>query len=308
MIKRTIEISREPAHLSTRLEQLVVQPIDQTKREARSIPCEDIGIVLVDQPQTTYTHGALTALLKSGAAVVICGRDHLPAGILLPMSSNSEVVWRMNDQIAASITCKKQLWRQIVVAKIKAQAQILGEDIVAVRKLNAMTQTVKSGDTTNIEAQAAKVYWQSWRNQHKAFSQFQRAPKSIDLANGLFNYGYAVLRAAVARTLVSTGLVPALGIHHRNRANTFCLADDLMEPLRPMVDRRVRRLVNEGVSKIDQAAKAALLEVLTETVRLDDTTGPLMVALHRVTASLARCLSGDGKTLLLPVAIDEATC
>ena len=308
MIKRTIEISREPVHLSTRLEQLVVQPIDRTKQDARSIPCEDIGIVLVDQPQTTYTHGALAALMKSGAAVVICGRDHLPAGILLPMSNNSEVVWRMDDQIAASAPCKKQLWRQIVVAKIKAQMQVISSDTVAMRKLFAMTQEVKSGDTSNIEAQAAKIYWKSWRDHHKTFSNFRRDPNSKDLINGLFNYGYAALRAAVARALVSAGLFPALGIHHSNRGNAFCLADDLMEPLRPMVDRRVRRLVNEGASEIDQAAKAVLLTVLTETVRMGDTTGPLMVSLHRAVAALARCLAGDEKKLLLPVAIDETTC
>lgn len=303
MIKRTLEISREPAHLSVRNEQLVLKRDGQT---IGSVPCEDIGIVLVDHPQTTYTHGALAKLAESDAAVVICGRDHLPAAVLLPMVDHSQVVWRLDSQLAVSKPLRKNLWKQIVVAKIEAQARNLSEDQPAKSKLLALAREVRSGDPTNVEAHAARVYWANWlaTTDVKALDteSFRRDPQAAGV-NSFLNYGYAVLRAAIARAIVAAGLLPSLGLHHRNRSNPFCLADDLIEPLRPLVDDRVRELYRLGYDELNQPAKTALLELLTLRVAVGDDDkngGPLMVQLHRYVASLVRCFTGDGRRLCIP--------
>ncbi|MCI0366261.1 MAG: CRISPR-associated endonuclease Cas1 [Phycisphaerales bacterium] len=321
MIKRTLEISREPAHLSVRDEQLVLKRDGQTIGQ---VPCEDIGVVLVDHPQTTYTHGALAKLAESDAAVVICGRDHMPAAILLPMVDHSQVVWRLDAQLNVSRPLRKQLWRQLVVAKVQAQARNVPEDQPAHRKLLALAREVRSGDPTNIEAQAAKVYWANWLDQgsvpnscseelgtdplapHDPLARvFRRDPEGAGL-NSFLNYGYAVLRAAIARAIVGAGLLPSVGLHHRNRSNPFCLADDLIEPLRPLVDDRVRELHRQGYDELNQPAKAAILEILADRVRLGEDIGPLMVQLHRYVASLVRCFTGEARELDIPVACLES--
>ncbi len=300
MIKRTIEISREPAHLAVRNRQLVLK---RDGAEVGSIPCEDIGVVLVDHPQTTYTHGALAALAASDAAVVICGDNHLPAAILLPLVQHSQVVWRLNDQLHVAAPLAKQLWRQIVVAKVRAQAANLAADGAPRKKLLALAREVKSGDATNIEAQAARVYWQNWLDPVDSRDldrePFRRDPDAAGL-NAFLNYGYAVLRAAVARAIVAAGLLPSLGVHHRHRGNAFCLADDLMEPLRPLVDDRVRDMRRQGHDQLNQPAKAELLELLAQPLALGDQTGPLMVMLHRLVASLVRCYAGESRVLEIP--------
>lgn len=344
MIKRTLEISREPAHLSVRNEQLVLKRDGQTVGQ---VPCEDIGVVLVDHPQTTYTHGALAKLAESDAAVVICGRDHLPAAILLPMVDHSQVVWRLDAQLGVGRPLRKQLWRQLVVAKIQAQARNLSPELPAHRKLLALAREVRSGDPTNVEAQAARVYWANWLNDEPPGSVpnfgsqkletesvgsvpifgsekmgtdplpstdllsatdpldfvFRRDPDLPGL-NSFLNYGYAVLRAALARAIVAAGLLPSLGLHHRNRSNAFCLADDLIEPLRPLVDDRVRELHRQGYEELNQPAKAAILEILADRVRFGEEVGPLMVELHRYVASLVRCFTGDDRELIIPTACD----
>jgi CRISPR-associated protein Cas1 len=184
----------------------------------------------------------------------------------------------------------------------------------------ALARDVRSGDPTNIEAQAARVYWCNWLDQGSVPNScseelgtdplapndplarvFHRDPDGTGL-NGFLNYGYAVLRAAVARAIVAAGLLPSLGIHHRNRSNSFCLADDLLEPLRPLVDDRVRELHRQGYDELNQPAKAALLEILADRVRLGDEVGPLMVQLHRYVASLVRCFAGEARELEIPVA------
>lgn len=310
MIKRTIEISRRAAHLSVKLDQLIVQPFDEPKTAQQSIPCEDIGVLLVDHPAAVYTHQALAALMEHGAAVVVCGRDHVPAGLLLPLSTHTEVAWRIREQIAASAPTRKRLWRQIVVAKVRAQAANHPQDAAAQRKLAALSRQVKSGDTSNVEAQAARVYWDAWRRRDDDLERFRRdaANAAQHPLNVLLNYGYTVMRAAIARALVSAGLFPALGIHHCNRANAFCLADDLVEPLRPIVDRCAFGLYGRGGRALDAQAKKALLELLTCPVVFDDQTGPLMVVLHRYVASFARCLSNEEKILTTPVAREGAMC
>jgi len=305
VIKRTIEISQHACHLSVRLGQLRIHrhTDDESAPLAGTVPCEDVGIVLIDHPQTTMTHQALATLVDHGAAVMVCGRDHLPAGLLLPLSTHSEVVWRINEQMAVSQPMKKQLWKQVVAAKIRAQAGAAAHDVRARRKLDQLATEVKSGDSTNVEAHAAKVYWQAIRSHDPPWAAFRRDPDGVDPINGMLNYGYAVLRAAVARALVTAGLMPAMGIHHTNRSNAFCLADDLVEPLRPMVDVRVRRLIGDGHDRIDRPVKAALLELLQTEVAAGGPRGPLLVALHRYAASLVQCFNREARRLHIPTPV-----
>ncbi len=292
MIKHTIEISREPAHLTVRLDQLLLQRGEET---VGSIPCEDIGVVVVDQPRTTYSHAALTGLARSDAVLVVCGNDHLPVGVLLPLADHSQVVWRIAQQVAVRKPLQKQLWRQLVRAKIRAQALNLPQACRARRKLVELSRRVRSGDPANVEAQAARVYWRHWLP-GEAF----RRQQDGDGANALLNYGYAILRAAVARALVAAGLLPALGLFHANRSNAFCLADDLMEPLRPLVDHRVRRLRGQGHQELNPETKKGLLGLLADPVRIGRERGPLMVSLHRMVASLVRCFEGEADRLEIP--------
>lgn len=292
VIKRTIEISQQPAHLTVKLGQFILQRGGET---VGSIPCEDLGMVLVDNPGTTYSHAALAALADSDAALIVCGRNHMPTAVLLPLADHSQVVWRINEQLSAGKPLRKQLWRQLVQAKIRGQAKNLPNDEPAHRKLLELARNVRSGDPSNVEARAAKVYWAHWLPAEK----FRRDTKGDGL-NAILNYGYAVLRAAVARAIVSAGLLPVLGIHHSNRSNAFCLADDLMEPLRPLVDARARRLHLQGQHELVPPVKAELLKVLAEPVCLANQKGPLMVNLQRMTASLVRCYQGEAKRLEIP--------
>jgi len=294
MIKRTIEISREPAHVAVRLEQLLLTRNGDT---VASIPCEDIGVLVVDHPAATYTHGALAQLARSSAVLVVCGRDHLPAAVLLPLAGHSEVVWRLWDQLRVRKPLRKQLWKQLVRAKIRAQARNLPPDCPAQSKLLDYSRFVRSGDPTNIEAQAARVYWDNWLPEEP----FSRHADDHAL-NGLLNYGYAIVRAALARAIVAAGLLPTLGLSHRNRGNAFCLADDLIEPLRPLVDLRARELYRRGCVELTQEAKAHLLEILAAPVRMGKQSGPLMVNLHRMVASLLACFRGEACLLEIPEA------
>jgi len=328
VIKRTIEISREPAHLTVRDGQLLIlrkhePPVRLPARPdnlAGSIPCEDIGVVMVDSRETTYSHAALAALAESGAAVVVCGRDHHPAGLYLPISSNTQLLSRLDAQLTASKPTCKRLWATIVTAKVRAQAAVLparSEFDDCRRKLIRLSREVRSGDPDNVEAQAAAAYWPVLFAHCSAVAQpFRRraGDRQAPPPNNLLDYGYAALRAAVARAIVSAGLLPALGIQHRGRGNPFCLADDLMEPLRPIVDRRVRFLAARGELVLDQPTKAELLNVLTTEVEVSGNgvqrradrdesgprSGPLLVALHRYVASFVRVLTGEEPMLLVP--------
>lgn len=293
MLKRTIEVSKEPAHLAVRLDQLV---LERRGQPIGSAPCEDIGVLVVDHPGATYTHHALTRLAELDATVVLCGGNHLPVAIVLPLASHSQVVLRLTSQIQASRPLRKRLWKQIIRAKIRAQASNLPIDSAARRKLLEMCSTVRSGDPTNVEARAARHYWINWRPE----SSFRRNVDEGGL-NALLNYGYAVMRAAIARAIVAAGLSPAVGLHHRHRANAFCLADDLIEPLRPMVDDCARELYLQGHDSLTQAAKAGLLELLADSVLLGEERGPLLVNLHRYVASLADCYDGKATKLEIPV-------
>lgn len=294
MIKRIVEISSARTHLSIRHGQLVIKDNGQ---EVSSIPCEDLGVLLVDHQATTYTHCVFTELLDKGAAIVLCAGNHHPAGMLLPIESNSLQTERFRQQIEAKEPVKKRLWKQIVRAKIKHQAKLVGKDSQVYKSLMALRERVRSGDPENMESQASRKFWPEYLQD----VQFRRDINGL-APNNLLNYGYMVMRAAVARALCSAGLLPCLGIHHRNRYNAFCLADDLLEPFRGFVEAKVRDICYEdGVpEELTQPIKAKLLEVLYEPVTIARYKGPLMVGLHRTMASLVRCLAGEQKDIDLP--------
>jgi CRISPR-associated protein Cas1 len=292
MIKRTVEISGHKNRLSVKLGSLIVE---RNGDEVGRIPLEDLGVLILDAHDTVYTHWVLAEALAAGAVVVPCGRDHLPCGLFLPQA-NSLLAQRIAAQAAATLPLKKRLWKQIVQAKVCEQARALPKESAARRRLARLVSQVRSGDPTNVEAQAARLYWQALFG-----PDFRRKARGGEPPNDVLNYGYAVVRAAVARAIAGAGLCPSLGLHHSNRANTFCLADDLLEPLRPLVDRRAKALAEEGQGRIDRHTKVALLSVLTEEVEVAGLKGPLTVALERTTASLVDCYLGERKKLELPV-------
>lgn len=252
-------------------------------------------MVIVDHARTTYSHSALNQIAQSDGILIVCGDNHLPSAMLVPLSQHSQIVWRITSQIDASIPLRKKLWKQIVVEKVLRQASNLPSSYAAYKKLIALSKCVRSGDTTNIEAQAAKIYWKNW-----LWQEGFRRDSEGDGLNSFLNYGYAIIRAAVARAIVAAGLSPTLGLHHCNRSNHFCLADDLMEPFRPWVDDHVREMYRQGYVTLDQHAKAKLLEMLTAESMIDAESGPLMAMLHRYVASLCRCFEHKSQKLSIP--------
>ena len=292
MIKRTIDISDGPTFLNIENDQLIL-----TRKQERigSIPCEDIGVLLIDHRATTYTHSALTRLMDRGAVVILCGENHLPVGILLPLENNDLHTERLRAQVAAGLPLRKRLWSQIVTHKIRGQAENLPADHPQRRRLLVMADEVKSGDTSNCEGQAARFYWPALLGE-----EFRRDPGG-DWPNPLLNYGYMVFRAALGRAIVAAGLHPAIGLYHSNRNNPFVLADDLVEVFRPRIDRAVIEFIKTGATEIDKEAKRAVLSLLSEPITVAGQSGPLMVGLHRMLASLVRCLQGSDKRIDLPI-------
>lgn len=291
MIKRTIDISQGPTFVCIENDQLV---LTREKQRIGQAPCEDIGVLLVDHVATTYTHSVFTRLLHFGAVIVLCGPNHLPVGMVLPMESNELTARRMRLQASAPLPLRKRLWKQIVRQKVKLQARNLSAENPVRGRLLAMADEVKSGDRSNIEGQAARFYWPALLGQ-----DFRRDPDG-DSPNDLLNYGYIVLRSAIARALVAAGLHPVFSLQHSHRANAFALADDLLELFRPRVDRAVVELVREGNQIIDRPAKEKLLGILAEEVAIGGQSGPLLVQLHRLAVSLLRCYEGERKSLELP--------
>jgi CRISPR-associated protein Cas1 len=294
MIKKIIEISQQRTTLSIKYGQLIIK---QDGKETSSIPCEDIGVLLVDNQATNYTHSVFTELLKCGAAVVLCDSNHLPSGMLLPIEANTIQTERYAKQITVKEPVKKKLWQQIVRAKIKHQAKLIRDDTQTHKALTALLSQVRSGDPDNIEAQASRKFWQAYIQGIEFRRDAEGKPP-----NNLLNYGYMVMRAAVARAICSAGLLPSVGLHHRNKYNAFCLADDLVEPFRGFVEAKVKEIVQSGedYEELTQAIKAKLLEILYEEVEIADYKGPLMVGLHRTAASLVRCFCGEQKEIELP--------
>ncbi len=298
MIKHTIEVSRLPAQISLKHKQLVLQ---LEEGETRRFACEDVGVLILQHPAISLSAAVLNELLQSGAVVIICGANRLPTGILLPTVTHTELVPRMMAQLESEKPARKNAWKLIVQAKIKNQAADLPD--TAKRKLLRLAANVKSGDTENHEAQAAKIYWPA-RFPERYAQKDKRDPDSESLFNSCLNYGYAIVRAAVARALVSAGLQPALGVFHHHRSNPFCLADDVMEPLRPLVDLYVEEILNDSelveFEPLSAAHRQKLLGILTHPVKFADTSGPLMAVLPRYVNSFYRVLTKETKTLTFP--------
>lgn len=293
MIKKTIEISSGPAFLSVAHRQLVIEKPDHFRN---TIPIEDIGVVIIDHPAVTYTHAVFTELMDAGAVAILCGRTHHPTGVFLPIDAHSTQTERYRHQLDASAPFKKQAWARIVRTKIARQADVLRDVVGKDEGLPALAARVRSGDPDNFEAQAAQRYWKALLG-----AEFRR-DRDTTGPNMALNYGYAIMRAAVARAIVGSGLIPSLGLHHHNRSNAFCLADDLMEPYRPFVDLKVSALLGDGhaLTELDRAVKGALLSTLNETIQIGERRTPVALAVHQTTASLARAYESGKPEFDLP--------
>lgn len=295
MIKRTLFFGN-PAYLSSKNEQLCISFPEADKAD-RSVPIEDLGMIVLENQQITITNGLLAKLTDRKVAVVSCNAQHLPEGLLLPMQGHSEQTERVRYQLEASQPLKKNLWQQTVTAKIKNQYTLLQEKGKESKRMEYLYKNVNSGDTGNHEAQAAAIYWQELFD----IPEFNRQQAGIP-PNNLLNYGYAILRAVIARALVSSGMLPNVGIWHRNKYNAYCLADDIMEPYRPYVDLVVAHIVEttENYEELNTDLKKELLSIPALDVKIDGQKSPLMVAASRTTSSLFDCFAGHSRKIIYP--------
>lgn len=280
--------------LSLKNQQLVIAYKDSPD-EKRTAPIEDIGVVLLENQQTSITLPLLNALAESEVQVVICNSKGMPSAMIQSMNSNNLQGETLRSQIACGEVLKKQLWKQVVEAKIKNQASLLnsvGEDG---NVLKPFYSNVRSGDVDNREGIAARIYFQ-----HLFGDGFVRDRDEQGI-NALLNYGYSILRAATCRAIVSSGLLPAIGIYHHNRSNAYPLADDLMEPFRPFVDGVVYDLAMRGRTELTKDVKGELISVLYTDTMFEKTKRPLSVGLSMTTASMVKCLSKETNTLSMPL-------
>ena len=307
MIKKTLYFGN-PAYLSLRNAQLVIRLPEVVKND--TLPehfkqeaevtkaIEDIGVVILDNKQITITTGLLEALLENNTAVITCDDKSMPIGLMLPLCGNTTQNERFRHQIEASLPLKKQLWQQTIKAKIENQAATLkrctGKEVQCMK---VWASDVKSGDSENLEARAAAYYWKNLF----PIENFTRERNGIP-PNNLLNYGYAILRAVVARSLVASGLLPTLGIHHHNRYNAYCLADDIMEPYRPFVDELVYNIVINSCDYevLNKKLKTEMLAIPTLDVVIAGKRSPLMIAVAQTTASLYKCFNGELRKICYP--------
>lgn len=309
MIKRTIRIS-SPSYLSLRNGQMVVKAAEIESCKAvdeqfklqyeRTVPIEDLAFVMIENKRVTMTAGLMSALSEVNCAVAVCGETMMPAGLMLPLSANSTLTERMRNQMDASLPLKKQMWQQTVRAKILNQSVILdyatGDNHQCMRKWAA---DVRSGDPDNLEGRAAAYYW---KNLFSSLTpNFCRNPEG-DWPNAILNYGYAVVRALVARALVGSGLSPTVGIFHRNKYNAYCLADDIMEPYRPVVDLLTFRLIKTKTEcrELTKDMRREMLLLPQVDVRIDGHLSPMMNAVSVTAASVSACFCGEAKKILYP--------
>jgi CRISPR-associated protein Cas1 len=322
MIKKTLYFGN-PTYLSTTNKQLVIKlpeverndslPESFKQESVRTIPIEDIGMIILDHQQITITHGLIEKLLENNAAIITCDSSRMPVGLLLPLTGNKTQSERFREQLDASIPLKKQLWQQTVKCKITNQAKVLQvcrND--KAKNMLAWAEDVKSGDSDNLEARAAVYYWKTL---FPNIPDFYREREGVP-PNNLLNYGYAILRAVIARSLVASGLLPTLGIFHHNRYNAYCLADDIMEPYRPYVDKLVVEIVDEALVvraslkvkpslddewlSLTKELKAKLLIIPSLDVEIEGKRSPLMIAAQQTTASLYKCFSGELRKIAYP--------
>jgi CRISPR-associated protein Cas1 len=290
MLKRTLYFTK-PGHLSVKDKQLVVslKETDDTK----TVPIEDVGFMIIENMQITFSTPLIEKLMDNNIAVVFCNSKHHPQSMLLNMEGHHMQVEVYRHQVNASEPLKKNLWKQTVIAKIENQAKVLVKTTGSAASLPALAKQVKSGDSDNREGMAARVYWK------KLFGNDFIRDRYGEWPNALLNYGYTILRAATARALTGSGLLPSFGIFHRNRFNAFCLADDIMEPYRAVVDLLVFDLYQKypDIDILEKELKAELLQILSADVQMKENTRPLMIALTHTSASLAACFKGEKKNL-----------
>lgn len=310
MIKKTLFFGN-PTYLCLRQRQLVIQLPEIEKNDTvpesfkrefeRTIPIEDIGVVVLDNRRITITTGAISALLQNNVAVVTCNEKGMPEGLLMPLEGNTLQQERFHDQIEASLPLRKQLWAQTVRQKILNQEYVLRTHTgnVETKCMRIWANEIRSGDPDNMEARAAAYYW---KNLFHDLPDFLRGREG-DPPYNLLNYGYAILRAVIARNLVASGLLPTFGIHHHNRYNAYCLADDIMEPYRPYVDKLVLQIREKygNATELTRDFKAQLLQIPALDVVVEGKRSPLMIAAGTTTASLARCFQGETRQISYPM-------
>ncbi len=297
MIKRTLYFGN-PCYLRKKDNQLFIE-FKADELEHKQVPIEDIGLMVIDNAQVIISTALIQALTANNAAILFCDEKHLPSGLMIPMVSHHAFTEKMFFQLEATVPLKKYLWQQTIKAKILNQAAILYKFGIDIQKMNYWASQVKSGDPDNYEARAAAYYWDNLFLNLDVFKRHRFG----DPPNNLLNYGYAILRAIVARSLVASGMITAMGIHHRNKYNPYCLADDIMEPYRPYVDDLVLSIMEEEVDieELTPAIKRKLLAVPAIDVIIDKKTSPLLVGTQRTTASLMKCFEGEKKKIKYPV-------
>lgn len=290
MLKKSLLLENK-ASISTKNLQLVIK----TETRESTIPIEDIGYLVIDHPEIYLSIPALNLLIDNNTAVIICNTNHLPNGMFLNLNSHHIQQEIFKNQINASAPLKKQLWQQTITEKITNQGILLQKITLKTNNFEFLASKVLSGDSSNMEGVAANFYWKSF------FEHNFKRERFGDYPNNFLNYGYAILRAATARALSGSGLLNTLGIHHKNKYNAFALADDIMEPFRPIVDEKVAEIIqNYSEQELNTAIKAELLQILTRTVYFKEEKSPLMVALQKTASSLQQCYTGERKKIKYP--------
>lgn len=293
MLKKTLLIENKSSIISKNL-QLVI------KSETRegTVPIEEIGFIILDHPEIYISMPAMNLLIENNSAVIICDRNHLPNGQFLNLNSHHIQQEIFKNQIEASLPLKKQLWQQTIIEKITNQGILLQKITGQKNTLDFLASKVLSGDSSNMEGVAASQYWKSFFETTDIAFKRERFG---DYPNNFLNYGYAILRAATARALSGSGLLNTLGIHHKSKYNAFALADDIMEPFRPLVDEKVFEIIKQYEEQdLNTKIKADLLQILTRTVYFEDEKSPLMVALQKTASSLQQCYTGERKKIKYP--------
>lgn len=293
MLKKTILLENKTS-VSIKNLQLVVK----TEFRESTIPAEDIGYLVIDHPQVFLSIPAMNLLVDNNAAIIVCGNNHLPNGMFLNLNSHHIQQEIFRNQMEATLPLKKQLWQQTIMEKIINQGKFLEKITGESNSLDFLASRVLSGDTSNMEGVAANIYWKSFFEYCDLRVKRERFG---DFPNNFLNYGYAILRAAMARALSGSGLLNTLGIHHRNKYNAYALADDMMEPFRPLVDEKVFELMQTGDEQdLTTSVKSEFLKILTQTVYFNEEKSPLMVALQKTASSLQQCFTGEKKKINFP--------
>lgn len=295
MIGRIVEVADDRRHLSMNRGFLVVQDTEGERKELGQIPLDDIAAVIANAHGLSYTNNLLVALSERGAPFVLCAANHNAVGMLLPIDGNYEQAHRIEAQIAASQPTHKRLWASVVKSKLQQQAAALEAAGAPTAPLSALVRKVRSGDPENIEAQGARRYW------GLLFGEEFRRDRDAGGLNAMLNYGYTVLRACTARSVVAAGLHPSIGLHHSNDNNAMRLVDDLMEPFRPMIDLKVWQLQRGGEREVTPQTKRALVRTLYDDMETDAGATPVMVCTQKLAVSLAQVYTGERATLDLPL-------